>query len=86
MGSKLDSGARCWSKTAKTWTLRIRERVFLRWKEKRTSLKHERISDDVEDSVWRRVTSERSTGDRNASSDGDCLRREDANIAESVAM
>lgn len=69
-----------------TWTLRIRERVFLRWKEKRALLKHETISDEVEDSVRRRGTSERSTGDRNASSDGDCLRREDANIAESVAM
>ena len=69
-----------------TWTLRIRDREFLRWKEKRTSLKQETISDEVEDSVRRRGTSERSTGDRNASSDGDCLRREDANIAESVAM
>lgn len=52
VGSKVGSGARwCWSKAEMTWSLRIREREFLRWKEKCTSLKEEMISDDREDSV-----------------------------------
>ena len=64
----------------KTSTFRIREREFLRWKGKGQSEKHVMRSPATATSVRTSVASERSTGARNASSDGDRRRRSDENI------
>lgn len=77
-----DPEARNSNNTKKVSILRIREREFLRWKEKRVAAKEETRSEEMEDRVWTRAMPERSTGDKKASSDGDLLRRRDENIAE----
>ncbi|KAM1456789.1 hypothetical protein ACFX13_034889 [Malus domestica] len=67
--------------TRKISTFRTSDLEFRRWKEKDLSEKEETISAVTETRVCTRATSERSTGAKNASREGDLRRRIDENIA-----
>lgn len=67
--------------TRKISTFRTRDLEFLFWNEKNLSEKDEAISAVTETRICTSATSERFTGAKNASKEGDLRRRSDENIA-----